>query len=299
MFKSFKSQSWLVLLLMALFVSAAGAADRPNILIMGEDYDEDTVPRNSVVFTRVLNTLSNQMHDAGFDVFDETAITLDNFAQGRVRRTDAEMIDIARSIRRPPIDIVVMFSIYASAHEKSYTTKVKSRVQGRLINVQTGQRLGNFELAYPGGWNAPVNCSRDCLLDTVGSKSKIIANDVGAVLVKKLSWMVDKQAHVVEQPGIMAYNLVFDGFTKDDMFDIEEYLMIFSGYESHRVVYSGATRTEYWYKSDIGTAKLNRNLHKMMDRLGKQYIVQGTGNTYTVKKVSLRSKKPQASPSEW
>jgi len=40
MFKSFKSQSWLVLLLMALFVSAAGAADRPNTLIMIEQAQE-------------------------------------------------------------------------------------------------------------------------------------------------------------------------------------------------------------------------------------------------------------------
>jgi len=295
---AFNPKYWLMTLLTVVMVSTASAADRPNLLIMGEDYDPDTVPRNSVVFTRVLNTLSNHMHDAGYDVFDETAVTLENFAQDRVRRSDAELIDIAKSVRRPPIDVAVMFSIYAIANEKSYTTKVTSRVQGRLINVQTGQRLGNFELDYPGGWNAPVDCNRDCILASVGKNTKIIASDVGAVLADKLNWMVNR-TEIDNKSGVMAYNLIFDGFTKDEVLAMEEYLVVFSGYENHRVNYSGATRTEYWYKSDIGTAKLDRNLHKMLDRLNVDSIVQGTGNTYTVKKVTMRSKPSDISPSEW
>ncbi len=82
--------------------AASQAAEKPNILIMGEDADQDTVPRNSRVFRRVLDGLANQLHDEGFDVFDETAVSLDDFAQGRVRRTDAEIIDVAKSIKRPP-----------------------------------------------------------------------------------------------------------------------------------------------------------------------------------------------------
>ena len=155
--------------------STAIAADRPNILIMGEDADTDSVPRNSQVFDRVLNALSNQLHDVGFDVFDETAITLNNFTQGRVHRSDAELIDIAKSIHRPPIDVVVIFSIYSTSQKNKYTTKIQTRIQGRMLNVQTGQRLGNVELDYPEGWNAPVGCDRDCLLSTVGKHSKIIA----------------------------------------------------------------------------------------------------------------------------
>ena len=65
------------------------AAEKPNIMIMGDDADRDTVPRNSRVFRRVLDALSNQLNEEGFDVYDETAVTLDDFAQGRTRRTDA------------------------------------------------------------------------------------------------------------------------------------------------------------------------------------------------------------------
>ncbi len=293
----------LCLVLIAV-ITPAQAADRPNILIMGEDVDGDTVARNSQVFHRVLNALSNQLHDVGFDVFDETAVTLENFVQGRVRRTDAELIDIAKSIRRPPIDVVVLFSIYSTAYQHSYTTKVKVRIEGRLLNVQTGQRLGNVELDYPEGWNAPQQCNRDCLLRSIGDHSKIIANDVGSVLAEKLSWMVNRSensenAGIIASQGIGAYQLIFDDFTQTEVMEFEEYLVIFSGYESHRITYGGATRTEYWYKSNISNAKLSRNLNKLLETLNISGLVQISGNTYTVKKISLRYSKPARNPRDW
>ncbi len=317
-----KSNIWRVCTFVSLIVvgfvvtTPLHAADRPNILIMGEDADKGTIARDSQVFRRVLNALSNQLHDVGFDVFDETAVTLENFVQGRVRRTDAELIDIAKSIRRPPIDVVVLFSIYSSTYQHSYTKKVKARIEGRLLNVQTGQRLGNVELDYPEGWNAPKQCHRDCLLRSIGDHSKIIANDVGSMLAEKLSWMVNQSDSSVSQDviasqgavtspgadtshGITAYQLIFDDFTQPEVMEFEEYLVIFSGYQSHRITYGGATRTEYWYKSNIGNAKLSRNLNKLLETLNISGLVQISGNTYTIKKISLRHSKPVRNPRDW
>jgi len=289
---------WLLFIFCYVVIPPAIALDRPNILLMGEDADTDSVPRNSQVFDRVLNALSNQMSDAGFDVFDETAITLDNFTQGRARRSDAELIDIAKSIRRPPIDVVVIFSIYSTSQKKKYTTKVKTRIQGRLLNVKTGQRLGNVELDYPEGWNASVGCDRDCLLSTVGAHSKIIANDVGLVLSEKLSWLVNRPDSQMA-PGMIAYHLIFDDFTQNEVMLFEEYLVIFSGYESHRIIYGGATRTEYWYKSNASGVKLSRNLNKLIEKLDLAGLVQVSGNTYTVKKIGLRRKVSKPDPRDW
>ena len=308
--KLITGNAWLMWTFAALFcvfiaaVSPVQAADRPNILIMGEDADKDTVARNSQVFGRVLNALSNQLHDEGFDVFDETAVTLENFVQGRVRRTDAELIDIAKSIRRPPIDVVVLFSIYSTAYQHSYTTKIEARIEGRLLNVQTGQRLGNVELDYPEGWNAPKQCNRDCLLRTIGGHTKIIANDVGSILAEKLSWMVNSSdtsvnGGVTVSQGIRAYQLIFDDFTQAEVMEFEEYLVIFSGYQSHRITYGGATRTEYWYKSNISNAKLSRNLNKLLETLNVSGLVQISGNTYTIKKISLRHNRPIRNPRDW
>lgn len=295
----------LLIPLLALILSGCAnqpaiASGDPNLLIMGEDYDEDTVPRDSRVFRRVLNALSNQLSDEGFKVYDETAVSLDDFAQGRTRRSDAELIDIARSIDRPPIDVVVMFSIYASAQDVSYTTKVRTRVEGRLLNVRTGQRLGNFELPSPREWNAPPNCSRECILEVVGDHARILANDVGAVLTEKLAWMVDGPDPVRGGGAGLenAYSLVFDGFTPEEMMTFEEYLVIFSGYRDHRPTYSGARRQELWYESQIESARLNRNLQRMLQETNLRGVVTFSGNTFTVRKISFRGDRQRPNPND-
>lgn len=278
------------------------AADKPNLLIMGEDADEDTVPRDSRVFKRVLAALSNQMFDEGFDIFDETAVTLDNFEQGRVRRTDAELIDIARSVRRPPIDVAVIFSIYASAKELPYTTKIRTRIEGRLLNVKTGQRLGNFEVNSLPEWNGPRKCSRECILETVGGYARTLANDLGAVLAEKLGWLLEEPV-VADSGGgdgiFNAYALVFDGFTPDEVGEIEEYLVVFSGYKDHRVVETRPTYSEFWYESDIKTTRLNRNMNKMLAYLDLRATVSFSGNTVRVTKITFRGKERNKDDTNW
>ncbi|MDP6239351.1 MAG: hypothetical protein QF670_12485, partial [Alphaproteobacteria bacterium] len=107
--------------------SPALSGEQPNVMVMGEDADQDTVPCSNRIFVRALRALTEEMHLKGFDTYDETAVTLNDFVQGRCRRTDAEVIDISRSITRPPIDVVTLFSIYASAKRLNYTTKIDVR----------------------------------------------------------------------------------------------------------------------------------------------------------------------------
>lgn len=269
------------------------AGEQPNILVMGEDADKDTVPRSSRVFKRVLDALANEMNDEGFNVYDETAVTLDDFAQGRARRTDAEMIDIARSVKRPPIDVAVIYSIYASAEELSYTTKVRTRITGRLLNVRSGQRLGNFEVELPQPDNAPVKCNRECILETVGKNARVLGMDLGAVLAKKLDWLSLPSGEVVakgdDNAGMAtAYSLVFTGFSPEDITDIEEYIVAFRGYEHHRPVSSSLRNSEYWYETKSKSARLNRNLRLMLEHIGAEGRVTYSGNTFQVDKITGR-----------
>jgi len=144
-----------------------GTGTQPNIIIMGEDAEPDTVPRNNRIFKRVLDALANEMNDEGFYVYDETVVTLGTFARERIRRTDGEIIDIARSIKRPPIDVVVIYGIYAHAHAQArgYTDKLDIRIAGRLLNVRDGRRLGNFEVELPKPTPVSPNCGDECRLE--------------------------------------------------------------------------------------------------------------------------------------
>lgn len=286
----------LILTTLLISFTPVHAANNANILVIGNDANKGSVARNSPVFNRVIGALVNQMHNNNFDVYDETTITLDAFDQGRINRTDAEIINIARSIKRPPIDIAVIFSIYVNTQDQGYSTKVNARIEGRLLNVQTGRRLGNFEIDNNKPWNVPRRCDLDCILENSNSNSRLMASDLGAVLAEKLAWMTDGgSSHLgLDRPGTnqmnAGYNLIFDGFTAEAFAKLEEYLVVFSGYDSYRPTEVRYTRTEIWYKSSIGTAKLLRNIKKMLAELGFQATINFIGNTFTVKKITLRGK---------
>lgn len=286
-------------LFLSLSLSVAGAsfaADNPNLLVMGADADKDSVPRDSRVFKRVIASLQSQMSTEGFDVYDETYVTLGEFTQGRTRRTVGELADIAQSIQRPPIDVVVEFTIYASAKRTDYTTKVRARIEGRMINAKTGKFLDNFEVDSGKSFNVKNDCNRECILEAVGKRAKVLGNDLGSVLAEKLDWLVGgNQSSGLDRSGtndyVTDYYLVFDGFSAEDYLDIEEYLVIFSGYDAHRVVEQRHTRAEIMYKSSIGSSKLNRNINKMLGELEMRATVNFNGNEVEVKRIKLRGEK--------
>ncbi len=272
------------------------AANNANILVIGNDANVGSISRNNPAIVGIIGALANNMHEHNFDVYDETAITLDGFEQNRIHRSDAEIIDIARSIKRPPIDIAVIFSMYVNRQENGYSTKVSARIEGRLLNVQTGRRLGNFEIDSGRPWNVPSQCNIDCILQNSNDKSRLMANDLGAVLAEKLAWITDGgNSHLgLDRPGTnhlnTGYSLIFDGFSGENFSEIEEYLVAFSGYDSYRPIEIRYTRTEVWYKSSTGTAKLNRNLKKMLAEMNLAATINFSGNTFTVKKITLRGK---------
>lgn len=275
---------------------------KPNLLIMVQDHDADSVKRDTRVYKRVYDALSDMLNEDGFAVYNETAITLEGYAQGRARRSDAEMIDIARSVNRPPIDVAVFFEIYASARDLDYTTKVRVRTVGRLFNVRTSQELGNFEITSPQEWNAQPKCSRECILETIGDYAKILGNDVGAVIGEKLAWMINPEGGAGKSGRTMddgAYTLIFDGFAREEVMRFEEYLVRFSGYQTHRPTYSSARRAEYWYESTITPARLDRNLNRMLEETGIRGNVQFSLNKITIQKITLRGSPPRTNPGEW
>lgn len=299
--------------------SYALAGEQPNLMIVGEDADRDTVPRNSRVFNRVLESISGRMQTEGFKVYDETAVSLGIIDPGRVRRTDAELITVAKRIHEVPIDAVAVFQIYASAEKNAFTdiTDLRIRIPGRLLNVSTGQALGSFEVAYGPGDLPPLppQCNRDCILENVGDEAKRIAADVGAVLGSRLDALAtaaaggggDLNAVVREDAGGSAgqeaaasaectglttgYSIIIRGFGSEEVSHIEEYLVAFRGYDHHRPVRAGLTETEYWYESCSDVARLNRNLRLMTEHMGVEARIGMVRNRFEIDKIEAPRKR--------
>jgi hypothetical protein len=281
-----------VLYLTSVLCSYSYAADSVNLLIMMEDADRDSVPGDSRINKRIHSSISQQLNHIT-DVYDETSITLNNFKQGRVRRTDAELLDIARSITRPPIDIVVILSTYASVKTSEYAKKARARVEARLLNAKSGQFLDNVEVQSPRSWTIPYTCDKQaCILEEMGDEAKVLGDELGLILAEKLSWLLNGQTtnnrstHTAKM--FNDYYLEFDGFSAQDVASIEEYLLVFSGYISHRPTQQRHTRTTLLYRSTISTAKLSRNLLKLLNELNMRATINFEGNAFSLKRITLR-----------
>ena len=295
---------------------AAIAGEQPNLLVMGEDADEDTVPRHSRIFNRVLAALTTDMDELGFKVYDETAVGMDITDAGRVRRVDAELISLAQRIQQPPIDVIVVFQIYASVQQNAYSDikDLRVRISGRMIQVQTGKALGNFEAAVgPRGLKPlPVNCNRDCILEYVGDQAKPIAHEVGIVLARKLDELSPVKAtstSPITQPAAAAptpapaptpgqianatpcsgmstaYTIVLRGYDPEEAGYIEKVLMSFQGYEHHRPVRTETRYAEYWYETCSDDARLERNLRTMTEQLQGQNRLALSAPGFEIEKI--------------
>jgi hypothetical protein len=266
-------------------------AAEPNIVIMGEDWDQDTIPRKSQVFERVLSALKGEMGREGFKVYDETFVT-PNHKQGRIRRSDEELMTVLRGITHPPMDVAVIFKIYPRIERMNITTQVNALITGRLLNVSSGRELDNFEVTLPQAQSAPKDCNRECLIEVVGRYTKILAQDLGAILVTKLrrhaKTVSENVAAFVGTRGSTnlsrAFVLTFNGFKSKDQSVIEGYLKAFKGYEHHRPVLTGIRHAEYWYEATIDQARLEANLRKMTEVMGVQARVACAREKCTIEK---------------
>ena len=273
------------------------AADAPNILIMSEDADDDSIPRYNRIYEQVQDAITNQLIQKGFTVVDETAATLDTSAQDQVKRADPELIDIARSIKSPPVDVALIFTIYASMEEKNANNIIHTRIMGRLLGVKASTRLGNFEVVSPNTWRVAKSCDRECVIEFAGDKAKILSQDLGAVL----AGLVDARLVSNGQSGSIAdnsetgglptaYTLVFDNISADEMHDIDSYLVTFKGYEHHRTIEAMMMHHEVWYETSIDSARLTRNLQIMLEHLGMKGRVvypNGRAGVYGIEKFPI------------
>ncbi|WP_432735900.1 hypothetical protein [Maridesulfovibrio sp. FT414] len=299
----------LVALLSFLVVpSLSLAGDLPRLMIVGEDADPDTIPRNNRVFNRVMSAIANELINRGFDVKDETALTHTTHVQDRTRRDDAELIQIAKDAG---IDVLIIFSIYPNVNSNQNSVRATARVEGRLLSVWDGSRLGNFEAEPQQYQLVPSPYGRNEVLESVGKMSKIIGSDVAAVLADRLEGYYPEGGGAAATDGgssvgtggrVKEWTLIFDGFTDDDMLDVEDYITIFTGYDSHRPK-SNALNTsshhEVWYNTSIDSAHLKRNFTKMLKKLNMQGRIYISGQEVKIVKQHRVKQRKQQSNSEW
>lgn len=290
------------------------AAQNLNILVMGEDSDPASVPRTHRVFNRVQRAIMEELNTAGYQVYDETAASIDITDTRRIGRTDAELIDVARSVTNPPLDVMTVFEIFASAQKSNVSDiiKMQVRVTGRMLNVQSGQSIGSFEVQAQGLPPIPPGCEFDCVIEKVGDEAKPIAEEVAQVLIEKLQGFVgatptaDAQASSGEVTANTAlttaataasadcaglptaYSISLRNFKEEEISEIEGYFSAFKCFGSIRPIRQSATLAEYWYETRADQIRLTRNLKGMEQAMGISFESQFSGNKITLTRVKTR-----------
>lgn len=305
----------LLVLTLLLQLSGAEAARPINVLVVTEDYDPDTIPRDNRIYNRVIAALQETLNVRGFQVYDETGVGMGITQPHRIRRRDPELLEIAGSVT-PPMDAVVIFQIYASVRRGvTDIRRPEILIPGRVLNVQTRQIIATFEvgadMTFP---PLPLGCDdRECLFSEVGTQARLIATDLGHVLADKMMAFTSAAAPppaatgpatfdtIVPQEGTTAsaadtcrglptaYELSFRDFTPDQFNRLELYLTNFSCYAHHRMVRSGRSYQNVWYETSASSALLNRNLRRALEYIGiVGNVTQSGSNKFDITNSNTR-----------
>ena len=271
----------LAALAVVMLAGTAPAANNMNLLIMGDDSNRQSVPRNHPMYNAVLNAFSEALQNRGFAVFDETAVTLDTHRQGRTRRRDTELIDVARSVRNPPIDAIVIFSIFPRVVKTQTTIKYTTRIDARALDVRSGRRLGNYSYKPQDLRTIRPNVPRSVLIDKVMELSELAAEDVASALAGILRRQV--------RPGtgnVMSdYRVVLRGFGGKAASDFERYLREYECYKNIRVARATGNYHEYSYRTCLQEADLRRQIVETLEMMGVKARVYVEGNTLTIRRT--------------
>lgn len=297
------------------------AQDIPNILVMTEDSDPDTIPRSSRVQRNILGGLQSRLNDRGYRVFDEQAVGIDGYREtvqsDRSRRTDQELIVTARTANQP-IDVITVYEVFASVEKLDFASFAKMRIFGRVLDPDSGRFIGNFEVVSPETFRLPVQCPKECLLEELSGEGRDMGIELASVLADKLDQFFVPAGTGAAAGGTVGsgaasgagssggtgwertYTLVFDECSPQIRADFDPYLVVFSGYISHRPTGCTGSRCEMQYISTIDPGKLQRNLEKMLVHSNHNGRVSVDGTRYTVSCIMARRTVPKGlDPAEW
>jgi hypothetical protein len=270
-----------------------GIAAEPIVLILGEDWDKDSIPRKNQAFDRILRAVSSKLRHEGIRVLDEALVMQKNFIRGRVRRTKEEVFQIAKGVKTPMIDAVASLKISWRIKATAGKILIDTQFTGNIINASTGDDIGNFYETFSLPTEKSCAVHRDCVMTTIGDPVHELGQKVGAVIANHL-----RRAMVVSRPDgeetgtrssdptiLRAYKITFDNFGSTDFNHAEEFMVAFSGYHRHEIILAMMRRFEITYETRSEDAKLKRNLRKMVAYMGIDASVKCIKNTCTISKL--------------
>ena len=278
------------LVLMLSACASKNSVEPVNVMVLVQDDGEDSLPSSHRAVSRFIRAVSGDLSDNGVNVYD--AATEFSYSGSRSKMM---LLDMARSYSRANIDYVIILTADASVSRSGYTTRMMSVVNGQTIAVGSGRVNGSFTVDGS-TQNADSDCDRFCINEGVGDSLLSVSGEVSERILATLPSAYSSRKpprkpmpqSSSEGPPVTDFNLVFDGFNNQEMAEIEDYLTIFSGYDTYRYASKSRAHAEIMYRAAISRNKLNQNLNRVLSEMRVDGVVRITGNNATITKSQTR-----------
>ncbi len=164
----------------------APAATRLNnrVIVVTDDSVAASIARGNPVLDAALAALESELRRSGFEVHDGRAIPVTNSALGNERRSDAEIVALAR--RPQPVDAVVLFTLLTVQEFTIQAQNAGIRGTARVLRASDGGDLGHADWASPQRWTLPYACDRACLIEATVTEAPTVGTTIGERLAATL-----------------------------------------------------------------------------------------------------------------
>ena len=305
---------------------APASAETIKLLIMQEDDDPESIERDTRIQRAVLNAFNQTLSAptsadifrkygmGGMDVYDEKSMTIWFDHQGRTRRPDEELISVAREIRNPRLDVLVLYTLYAKGVRAPYADYVKLQMSlnYRALDIRSGRVLGGENLDLDRDGEALRGCAAGmgeqgkpdphCVKEFVAERAERLVRDAGTTLATQLAAMsrglggrdVDSDvagrgdaAECATSPK--SYFITFRGLNTEQIRRIVNRMDEWTCRLDLSLENSRPSEVSYIYKVRASDAQLKRNIELSMERLRLEGGVETRGtNELLVKAIPLR-----------
>jgi len=270
-------------LLLSPFVFSFGEAQaETKLLLIGEGVGRDSLSPGDPLFRNIMGRLSVYLNSSGITVILMTKEPHPR-PQERPRAVSVPTVhDLMRSRTEDGVVFAGALSIYATTDKDQHTTRVTTGLSVKLFGRDSDKALGLIDEKSPTSINAPVDCARTCLLNIVESSADKLAQKLAPKVAAKME--SNQQISPVGEAGI--FRLVFKGYTREDLLEIEAFLPAFKGYNGHSVIESTSAQRIYRYDTALQGTALDESLERMLRYVGVSGQVTVDGSLFTVENVS-------------
>ena len=250
--------------------SFPAGANGTKVVVIGEDSNPRSVVRDSEIFKRVVSQLQETMNRGGYHVVDEDMLAVKLGFSFNTRRPKAELIEtlmVANDTHDATVQsrLAVVFAIFPSVKELSFSKKLEVRIRGDIYDLKTLSPLASFEYKPKKAYLIPKDvsqCDAYCIEEIVGKNARTVARELGTILTKKLKVAVSKidgasttstdNSSVGALPVTYNFSMIY--FSVVEAIKIKKAMMAFSdvtGFETLSVE-SSQRQIALTSKADIG-----------------------------------------------